>query len=169
VCTSTDLQPPGVSRHPVFASGQKPGEVHRTTLSSLARVDREGREVHCTARAAGSMEADGAGAASEDRRFEVELEFVQCLANPEYLHFLAQRVSRPRIHPLIYTAMFECIQLAPPPPYLPCALSLSSTASHRRRIIARCFQRSCIALPWPVLLRKTLCALRSAAEHALRG
>jgi hypothetical protein len=77
--------------------------------------------VHCTARAAASMEADGAGAASEDRRFEVELEFVQCLANPEYLHFLAQRVSRPRIHPLIYTAMFECMQLAPPPPpCLPC-------------------------------------------------
>jgi hypothetical protein len=30
---------------------------------------------------------------SEEQRFEVELEFVQCLANPEYLTFLAQRVS----------------------------------------------------------------------------
>jgi hypothetical protein len=115
------------------------------------------------------MEADGAGAASEDRRFEVELEFVQCLANPEYLHFLAQRVSRPRIHPLIYTAMFECMQLATTTTVPPLRLSLSSTASHRRRIIARCFLRSCIALPRPVLLRKTLCALRSAAEHALGG
>ncbi|XP_014676216.1 PREDICTED: mediator of RNA polymerase II transcription subunit 31-like [Priapulus caudatus] len=28
----------------------------------------------------------------EDRlRFQIELEFVQCLANPNYLHFLAQR------------------------------------------------------------------------------
>lgn len=40
------------------------------------------------------METDDAGAAAaEEQRFEVELEFVQCLANPEYLHFLAQRVS----------------------------------------------------------------------------
>ncbi|KAG5183544.1 SOH1-domain-containing protein [Tribonema minus] len=33
-------------------------------------------------------------AAAEDvgaQRFEVELEFVQCLASPEYLHFLAQQ------------------------------------------------------------------------------
>eukprot|EP00037_Helgoeca_nana_P005198 m.49892 g.49892 ORF g.49892 m.49892 type:complete len:121 (-) comp16225_c0_seq1:166-528(-) len=28
---------------------------------------------------------------NEEQRFEVELEFVQCLANPEYLTFLAQR------------------------------------------------------------------------------
>mmetsp|Transcript_8103 Transcript_8103/g.23921 ORF Transcript_8103/g.23921 Transcript_8103/m.23921 type:complete len:126 (+) Transcript_8103:57-434(+) len=34
---------------------------------------------------------DGAPASEDARRFEVELEFVQCLANPEYLTFLAQR------------------------------------------------------------------------------
>eukprot|EP00038_Savillea_parva_P011850 m.200572 g.200572 ORF g.200572 m.200572 type:complete len:119 (-) comp21095_c0_seq1:136-492(-) len=38
----------------------------------------------------------GAGGTAVDdiadkRRFEVELEFVQCLANPDYLTFLAQR------------------------------------------------------------------------------
>ena len=32
------------------------------------------------------------GASAEDKeRFEIELEFVQCLANPHYLNFLAQR------------------------------------------------------------------------------
>ena len=30
------------------------------------------------------------GRTDEDRRFLLELEFVQCLANPAYLHFLAQ-------------------------------------------------------------------------------
>ncbi|XP_055676996.1 mediator of RNA polymerase II transcription subunit 31-A isoform X2 [Lutzomyia longipalpis] len=40
------------------------------------------------------MNTFGLPAETEDQqrlRFQVELEFVQCLANPNYLHFLAQR------------------------------------------------------------------------------
>nr|XP_060503627.1 mediator of RNA polymerase II transcription subunit 31 [Panthera onca] len=38
--------------------------------------------------AAVAMETDDAG---NRLRFQLELEFVQCLANPNYLNFLAQR------------------------------------------------------------------------------
>ena len=66
-------------------------DCRRTTASAGRRAAREPRpgdhEAALTMAGAGTSAVPGV---TEKERFEAELEFVQALANPEYLHHLAQ-------------------------------------------------------------------------------